>query len=175
MITLLEYLQHKDEGEWRDGHFYNPHLKEIQEYNKSLIEAYPFLRPRNRWTDKTAEDYDYTYTELDAMPEGWRIRFGEEMVEEISQELKKYNFEDRYRIVQIKEKWGGLRWYDGGVPINSAVHNIIRKYERLSFKICIECGDLAVYETVGYVLPYCENCIDERDHYRELTVEDYLK
>lgn len=128
-----------------------------------------------RWTDKTAEDYDYTYTELDAMPEGWRIRFGEEMVEEISQELKKYNFEDRYRIVQIKEKWGGLRWYDGGVPINSAIHDIIRKYERLSYKICIECGDLAVYETVGYILPYCENCIDKRDQYRELTVEDYLK
>lgn len=87
MITLLEYLQYKDEGEWRDGHLYYPHLKEIQEYNKALIVKYPFLLPRNRWTDKVAEDYDYTYTELDAMPRGWRIRFSEEMVEEIKEEL----------------------------------------------------------------------------------------
>lgn len=175
MITLLEYLQYEEEGEWRDDHFYNPHLKEIQKYNKALIVKYPFLLPRNRWTDKVAEDYDYTYTELDAMPRGWRIRFGEEMVEEISQELRKYNFEDGYRIVQIKEKWGGLRWYDGGVPLASAVHDIIRKYENLSYKICIECGDLAVYETICWISPYCANCIDKRDHYRELTVEDYLE
>lgn len=175
MITLLEYLYYKEEAEWRDGIYY-PHLKEIQEYNKNLIEAYPFLRPRNRWTDETAEDYDYTYTELDAMPEGWRIRFGEEMVEEISQELKKYNFEDKYRIIQIKEKWGGLRWYDGGWPQGSQIGRIISKYESLSYKICIKCGDLAVYESQGWISPYCKNCIDEEnEYYRELTVEDYLK
>ena len=49
MITLLEYLCYKEEAEWRDGIYY-PHLKEIQEYNKSLIDAYPFLCPRNRRT-----------------------------------------------------------------------------------------------------------------------------
>ena len=42
MITLLEYLYYKEEVEWRDCIYY-PHLKEIQEYNKSLIDAYPFL------------------------------------------------------------------------------------------------------------------------------------
>lgn len=93
----------------------------------------------------------------------------------MSSDIKNDNLLYEYRISTIKEKYGGLRWYDGGVPINSAIHDIIRKYENLSYKICIICGDLAVYETTGYILPYCENCIDKRDCYRELTVEDYLK
>lgn len=48
-----------------------------KEYNKQLVEKYPFLLPRNRWTGKVQEDYDYSYTELDGMPDGWRKAFGE--------------------------------------------------------------------------------------------------
>ena len=178
MITLLEYLAYLNEGKYdrkKDEVIY-PHLQEIQEYNKALIVKYPFLLPRNRWTDKVVDDYDFTWTELDAMPKGWRIRFGEEMVEEISQELKKYNFEDGYRIIQVKEKWGGLRWYDGGVPLVSAIHDIVRKYENLSHKICIACGDLAVYRSKGWISPWCKNCKEEQKNWEtfdEITVEDY--
>ena len=32
------------------------------EKNKELIKKYPFLLPRNVWTDKVPEDYDYSYT-----------------------------------------------------------------------------------------------------------------
>lgn len=119
MITLLEYLAYLDEGkyDYKKDQLIYPHLEEIQEYNKALVTKYPFLLPRNVWTDEVLSEYDFTWTELDAMPEGWRIRFGEEMVEEISQELRKFDYEDKYRILQIKEKWGELRWYDGGVPI----------------------------------------------------------
>ena len=56
--------------------------RNIQE-NKELIKRYPFLLPRNRWTGEVAEDYDYHYTELDGMPDGWRIAFGKQMCEEI--------------------------------------------------------------------------------------------
>lgn len=38
--------------------------------NKKLIKEYPFLLPRNRWTGEVCSDYNYEYTELDAMPEG---------------------------------------------------------------------------------------------------------
>ena len=34
--------------------------------------------PRNRWTGEVPEDYDYSYTELDSMPDGWRKAFGEQ-------------------------------------------------------------------------------------------------
>lgn len=52
--------------------------KQIKMNNKKLCKRYPFLIPRNRWTDKLMWDktdkyfMPYSYTELDAMPDGWR-------------------------------------------------------------------------------------------------------
>ena len=51
----------------------------IQMNNKELIERYPFLMPRNRWTGNIPEDFNYSYTELDALEDGWRKAFGERM------------------------------------------------------------------------------------------------
>lgn len=90
--------------------------EEIQK-NKELIKKYPWLMPRNRFSDEVDEDYDYSYTELDAMPDGWRKAFGEQMCEEIQRELEKFDFVDKFRVVQIKEKFGFLRIYTGGTPI----------------------------------------------------------
>ena len=38
--------------------------------NKLMIKEFPFLLPRNRWTGLVDDDYDYSYNELEAMPEG---------------------------------------------------------------------------------------------------------
>ena len=58
-------------------------MQSNKESNQKLIERFPFLIPRNRWTGKVPEDYDYSYTELDSMPDGWRKAFGEQMCEDI--------------------------------------------------------------------------------------------
>lgn len=50
-----------------------------------------------------------TYTELDAMPKGWRKCFGISICKEIKASLKRHNCLEEYRITQIKEKFGGLR------------------------------------------------------------------
>lgn len=47
-----------------------------------------------------------TYTELDAMPKGWRKCFGIQMCKEIKASLKRSNYLYKYRIMQIKEKYG---------------------------------------------------------------------
>ena len=39
------------------------------EYNKKLIERYPWLLPRNVWSDEVPEDYDYSYTKFDEIPD----------------------------------------------------------------------------------------------------------
>lgn len=59
------------------------------EENRKLIEKYPFLYPRYKWSMHELEDYDYSFTELDEMPYGWRKTFGEEMCEEIAEILKR--------------------------------------------------------------------------------------
>lgn len=146
--------------------------------NKELIEKYPWLTPSNRWSGKWITDcagsdgeegywpgdpeihpdYDYDYTELDDMPEGWRIAFGEQMCEEINQELLTWSDEARenFRITQIKEKYGSLRFYTNYTSEN--LHKIINKYEDKSRRICIRCGKPARWMTRGWISPWCDEC-----------------
>lgn len=128
-----------------------------KEYNKQLCEKYPFLLPRNRWTGKVPADYDYSYTELDDMPDGWRKAFGEKMCEEIKQELEEKGILHQYRISQIKEKYGELCWYDFGCT-TKILREIIPKYEKLSTRTCIKCGKPATRITLGWISPYCDDC-----------------
>lgn len=142
-----------------------------RERNKQLIEKYPFLLPRNRWTDKVDENYNYEYTELDTMPDGWRKAFGEQMCQEIKDELVKVSALERYRIIQIKEKYGTLRWYDNFNTQKG--YDIIHKYEALSARTCIQCGKPATRITTGWIAPYCDECIDDALEYSVPISEFY--
>lgn len=136
--------------------------KKLQIQNRKLIKRYPFLMPRSRWTDKVSKDYDYTYTELDAMESGWRKAFGIQMCEEIRQELIKFNFLYKYRIMQIKEKFGELRWYDWCVPKDSHLDDIINKYTLLSRQICYNCGAPGkVIDDGGWLVTLCPKCYNK--------------
>ena len=87
-------------------------LNKIQNY--ILIKKYPFLLCRNRWNGIPMND-KYAHTELDDMPKGWKKSFGKNMCEDIKQLFITSGHKDfikNYRIVQIKEKYGQLRWYD---------------------------------------------------------------
>ena len=155
---------------------------DVKKYNKELLKKYPFLLPRNVWTGLEIPDYDYTYTLADDIPIGWRAAFGDLLIEEINQDLLKNNFVDEYRIMQIKEKYGGLRWYSGGLPRDSKISNIVHKYEMISENICIACGkpDVPMIPR-GWISPYCSDCCNKfnrcsKEEYDELTADpdDYM-
>lgn len=112
--------------------------------NYILIKRYPFLECRNVWTNSKL-DNRYEFTWLDDLPKGWRKRFGKDICKELKQLFKKSkanNYINGYRICQIKEKYGQLRWYDNGVPedIYKEYNKIIDKYTELSEHTCIVCG-----------------------------------
>ena len=127
----------------------------VKEENKELIEKHPYLLPRDFLGNKI-ENYNYEFTYLDDMPQGWRAAFGGQMCNEITEFLKAHDFLYQYRVVQIKEKFGELRWYDNGGP--DGLYDIIGKYEILSGKTCICCGDVATKYSTGWISPYCEKC-----------------
>ena len=131
--------------------------------NKKLVERYPWLTPRSVWNDKLPKDYDYTYTEADCFPKGWRKAFFKEMHEEIRDELIRCNYLNEFRVLQIKEKYGRCCYYFGGIPHDCNVDDIVRKYEFLSEYICIECGKLGVHNIPvnGWYSPICEKCYDK--------------
>lgn len=132
--------------------------KEILKYNDELVEKYHFLKLRNVYTDEESENNFYTW--LDDIPRGWRIAFGLHMCEELKQALLHGNektYED-YRIHQVKEKYGQLRWYTSFDTDETSA--IVDKYSVLSETTCITCGEPAEYSTKGWVSPYCKKCAD---------------
>ena len=130
--------------------------------NKELCERYSFLIPRNRWTDEIPKDYNYEYTELDALEDGWKIAFGEQLCEELKEALIKTNCLNDYRIIQIKEKWGFLNWYSN---TNEEIRKVISKYVEMSKYICKHCGKPATKVTTGWISSYCDECADKLTRY----------
>lgn len=134
------------------------------EKNKELIEKYPFLAIKSYDFDNDVyyvpEDYDYSYTWLDDMPEGWKKAFGEDLCAELKEALDEYDYTDKYIVVEVKEKYGGLRWYDGGIPEGCKAWDVIRKYERLSETTCCHCGKPATKISTGWICPWCDDCVE---------------
>ena len=146
-----------------------------KEENRRLCSLYPFLVPYNRFSgikiteaknggywpkepDKIPE-YDYEYTELDDMPQGWRKAFGEQMCKEIYNALNRRGGAlavNLYQIREIKEKFGELRWYDFNGNLETDA--IISKYEDISSRTCIVCGKPATKISKGWISPYCDHC-----------------
>lgn len=135
-------------------------MEDIKEKNKALCEKYPFLIPYDVWTGQLDKDWDYEYTWLDDMPDGWRAAFGEQMCDEIlaALNLLSENAKNEYRIIQIKEKFGELRWYSTWT--STELDNVIDKYSYISSRTCIKCGEPAEYISKGWICPWCRNCAD---------------
>lgn len=133
---------------------------------KEIVERYPYLLPRNVWTDKVPEDYDYTYIKGLEIPTGWQRLFFQ-MCEDIRQPLIDADCLDKFRFIQIKEKYNEMRCYHFDAP--EEVCNIIRKYEQMAYYVCTKCGKPATYETQGYFASYCDDCW--KDFVRHQKVE----
>jgi hypothetical protein len=134
--------------------------------NRILTKRYPFLLPRNVFTDELPEDYDYSWTLLDTIENGWKTLFLM-MCEEIRIALVEANYLDEFRFSQVKEKWGKLCIYHFGAP--KEVIDIIRRYEKTSARICVNCGRIATKTTVGYILPYCDYCAEQVAKHEDLV------
>ena len=85
------------------------------------------------------------------------------MWDELKAILEKADYVDKFRFVQIKEKYGTLRLYHEGVPekIYAEVEEWEAKYDGLSEKTCIHCGKPAKYVSIGWISPWCEDCAKE--------------
>ena len=80
-------------------------------------------------------------TLLDALPRGWHDLILD-MCKEIKKALPK-ELVNKYQVVEAKEKWCGLSWYDGLSdlsPMPPAITDIVCKYEMQSKEVCMMCG-----------------------------------
>ena len=140
----------------------------VDKENKKLIERYPFLRPRETHSS------DFESTLLDDMPVGWRAVFGEELCKEIMEELVQNNCMNSYQILQIKEKHGELRWYSQG-GTERIHHEIIPRYEKMSRRVCIQCGQPATLISNSWLAPWCNTCADNLPHALFCDIDEFRK
>ena len=99
--------------------------------NRELIAKYPWL-----------DINDEQLTLLDTLPIGWHGLILD-MCKELKRELVKHDLVSKYEILEAKEKWCMLRWYDGLCdlsPMPSTITNIVCKYEERSKEVCMICG-----------------------------------
>ena len=98
-------------------------------------------------------DFKKHYKDYFPVGEGWRP-----LVEKLVQDI--VAIDTTICISQIKEKYGGLRFYINGS--NDEVFNLIDKAEHESYKICEECGTKEGVTTEGgWILTLCKPCRKE--------------
>jgi len=63
-------------------------------------------------------------------------------------------------VSQVKEKFGGLRFYVG--PASTEVFDIIDECELLSYTICELCGKPGRPREGGWIRTLCDECAEKR-------------
>ena len=114
--------------------------------NRELIEEYPWLNIG-----------DEQLTLLDTLPMGWHDLILD-MCKEIKQALPK-ELVNKYQVIEAKEKWYELRWYDGLCdlsPMPSAITDIVCKYEMRSKEVCMMCGASKPKDQM-----LCDMCVEQ--------------
>ena len=152
------HIKLKDENDTTNYGFtsYSNYLKK----KKIAYYKYKFLN----WFDEKILDrlFPYpAYTEWDSLKQypGWYSKFGQELLDEIYRQLKKEGLLYKFRIYDIKEKFGVLEIYTN--RLSNDVCNIISKYRNLSWDTCIHCGKPSEVYTTSWISPYCNDCIDK--------------
>ena len=123
---------------------------------ENLINYFPFLYPRNVFTDNRIENYNYDWClGVDELPQGW-VRLFLLFCKHLRKELIIHNYLKKFRFTQIKEKYGDMRLYNNGYPKDSKGDELESIYSYLSIYVCQTCGEPAKYESRGWICQECE-------------------
>lgn len=109
----------------------------------------------------------------------WGISTGDgwyDIIDRLCRDIQQYIDEEELRqveAVQVKEKFGGLRFYTNYE--DDHISELIEKAENESYRTCEWCGATEnVGRTSGYILTLCKNCAeqDNREGWREIEGDE---
>lgn len=117
------------------------------------------MKNKKNWKKELKNKYDF----IKCYPEcsdGWKkLLF--DLSKEVWQIIKHDKGCKNFRVVQIKEKFGTLRYYNIGRSSGpyEIITNIIQKYENLSAVTCEKCGKSAkLRDHEGWLMTLCDKC-----------------
>lgn len=145
-----------------------------------LFEKYPWLKPAPEYGPQILNVGDGWYTLLDTLCHyiDHAIKFENECI--TSYKLAKrartehtWTWKPRAKLLpyptmaQIKEKFGGLRFYHNGLPeTRYNLEGAISFAEQMSYSICEECGHPGKPNEEGWIITLCEPCREKRNKER---------
>lgn len=121
--------------------------------------------------DKLVRDFPNLYRQVNDTPMEtcmcWGFECDDGWFELIYELSKKITLIDpEVQAMQVKEKYGGLRFYVGGVDKDLAdeVFDLISEYEDKSYTICESCGtnENVTVNDSGWIYTLCDKCRKER-------------
>lgn len=136
-----------------------------EELEQQLVEEYPELY---RWYDEDPESIDGPAPPLATfgftVGDGWY-----DLLDALSNRL--VLLEVDVEVVQVKEKFGGLRFYHNGISADDErriyqASGAIQMAEEMSFKICEDCGNSGEIRTTGWYRTLCDDCWSEEEQRR---------
>lgn len=105
------------------------------------------------------------------IPIGWIKSIANHMADEITNKIEELGIWDDYCILQVKEKFGYLRYY--AAPRVPEIEEIVNKYIEKSKYICTQCGALATRViTNGWHEPLCISCTKAYAGKKNKTVDE---
>ena len=125
----------------------------------------------NENTLKLKQDFPKLYGGCDDKISLMRFGFAHQdgwfaLIYELSEKLSK--MDPKLEAIQVKEKFGGLRFYTG--KTSKEVLDLICEYENKSYKICERCGTTEDVKLRGgnWLHTFCDKCDNE---YKKEQVE----
>jgi len=112
--------------------------------------------------EKLVKEFPKLYADYKGDPRQTCMAFGFECGDgwyELIYNLSKV-LEGKTTAVQVKEKFGGLRFYV--TAVTDEIEQAINDAEERSYKICERCGKPGKPDNFGWIRTLCEECRDAR-------------
>ena len=93
-----------------------------------------------------------------------------ELIKELSEKLEPHGIV----ATQVKEKYGGLRFYVGGIPTDVAdeMYDYIDEAEDKSYEICEQCGQPGNCNEGGWLTTLCDECREKGEKRKQVPEHD---
>lgn len=125
------------------------------------------------WKADLRETFEEKVKDLNFLYDGWVNSFIPQLKDELFDLLGSYV--EQFNVLQIKEKFGKLTVYwnfnlDGLQDeyvqdiedLYEQIEDLLHKYEELSSKTCIICGELGDMRDDYWITPWCDKCYEKR-------------
>ena len=125
------------------------------------------------WKADLRQIFEEKVKDLDFLYDGWVNSFIPQLKDELFDILGSYV--EQFVVLQIKEKFGKLVIYfnfnfDGLEneyvedieELCEGIENILNKYEEISSKTCIVCGEPGVMRYDYWATTWCDKCYEKR-------------